>query len=129
MKQKFSSAWTASAKPRKQRKWRANAPLHVKQKLMGCLLSKELRKKWGRRHATVRVGDTVKIMRGQYKKKSGKVERIIRLRNKIIISGIEVAKRDGSKTSYPIHPSNVMITDLITTDKERLPSRVIKEKK
>ena len=40
---------------------------------MSVNLSKELRKKHGKRNAPVRKGDVVKIMRGKFKGKKGKI--------------------------------------------------------
>ena len=50
MKKDYSSKWKASKQPRKQRKLRANAPLHVKHKMMSSNLDKELRKKYEKRN-------------------------------------------------------------------------------
>ena len=63
MKAKFSKKWKSSKQPRKQRKYRAEAPLHVKHKLVSANLSKELRKKYGRRSFPLRKGDTVLVKR------------------------------------------------------------------
>ena len=76
MKKKFSISWKGSKKPNKQRKYRINAPLHIKQKLASCHLSKELRKKYNKRNVTLRKGDKVKVICGSFKKHEGKVERI-----------------------------------------------------
>src|SRR3989338_176397 len=46
MKNKFSTKWKESKQPRKQRKYRANAPLHLRKKFVNVNLSKELRKKY-----------------------------------------------------------------------------------
>ena len=54
MKSQFSKSWKSSKQPRKQRKYIAKAPLHIKRKLMGVNLSKELRKKHGKRNIVVR---------------------------------------------------------------------------
>jgi large subunit ribosomal protein L24 len=62
--------------PRKQRKMRYTAPLHLRQKYMGAPLSKELREKYGRRTARVIVGDTVKVMRGDHAGTTCKVEAV-----------------------------------------------------
>lgn len=43
-----------SKQPRKQRKERFNAPLHVRQKLMHAMLSPELRKEYKKRSAQVK---------------------------------------------------------------------------
>ena len=48
MKQKFSTKWNSSRQPRKQRKYLANAPLHLKRVLLSANLSKDLRKRYGR---------------------------------------------------------------------------------
>src|SRR3989338_3688807 len=119
MKKIFSSSWKRSRQPRKQRKYRANAPLHIKGKFLAAHLSKELRKTYNRRSIRLRSGDKVKVMVGQFKKKEGKVERINTKNQEAYIAGIEIVKRDGSKTLYPIHPSNLMITELNIEDKKR----------
>ena len=73
MKKEFSTSWIGSKQPRKQRKYRHNAPLHIKSKMMGSHLSKELRKKYGTRSVRIRKGDEVKIMIGKFKGKTGKI--------------------------------------------------------
>ena len=117
---KFSKVWKASKQPRKQHKYRFNAPLHVKYKFMSSHLSKELRGKYGKRNAEVRKGDSVKILRGQFKGKTGKVDRADVKKSKVYIQGIEVSKKDGTKAFYPFNPSNLMITELKLDDKKRV---------
>jgi len=120
MMKKFSKSWIKSKKPAKQRKFVFNAPLHIKTKFVVSHLSKDLRKKYDHRGLRVRVGDKVIVTRGQFKKKSGKVEKIRVSDCKVYITGIEMVKKDGSKTLYPIHASNLMITDLNLSDKKRI---------
>jgi len=43
----YSSSWKASAKPRKQRSYHANAPLHKKRKLLSAHLTKSLQQQHG----------------------------------------------------------------------------------
>jgi len=117
MKTDFATEWKASKQPRKQRKYRYNAPIHIQKKFLGCHLSKELRK-YGR-SITVRKGDKVKVMRGQFKGKVGTVERVSVKHTKVYIQGIETKKRDGSKALFPLNPSNIMITELNLEDKKR----------
>ncbi|MFH1511164.1 MAG: 50S ribosomal protein L24 [Candidatus Woesearchaeota archaeon] len=119
MRKKFSVKWTGSKQPRKQRKYRHNAPLHIKRKFIHSHLTKELQKKHKTKSIGVRKGDKVKIMRGQNKGKSGKVERVDTRREKVYITGIEVTRREGSKVLLPIHPSNLIIQELNTEDKTR----------
>jgi large subunit ribosomal protein L24 len=119
MKDKFSKQYKKSKQPRKQRLYRYNAPLHIKQKFVHVHLSKELREKHKKRNIGLKKGDKVKILRGQFKKHVGSVERIDLKKCKAIISGVEVTKKDGSKTTYPISISNLMITELNMDDKKR----------
>ncbi len=119
MKTKFSSSWKRSKQPRKQRKYRYNAPLHIKQKFVSAHLSKDLRKKYNRRSMNLRKGDGVKIMRGQFKNKTGKIEEVSVKKTLVYVSGIEIAKRDGTKARYPINPSNLIITNVNMDDKMR----------
>ena len=116
---KFSRDWKSSKKPRKQKKYRLNAPLHIKQKLSHSHLSKDLRKKYGKRNLGVRKGDKVKIMRGQFKKHEGKVERLDLRSSLVFVSGAELTKKDGTKKLLPLHSSNIMITELNLDDKRR----------
>lgn len=119
MKQKFSKAWVASKQPRKQRKYRRNAPLHIVSNFLNVHLSKELRKKYLRRAIRVRKGDTVKILRGQFKKKNGKVVDVSMIRRKVFVEGIQQIRKDGTKSFYPLEPSNLMIISLDLDDKKR----------
>ena len=105
--------------PRKQRKMRYTAPLHLRQKYMGAPLSKELREKYGRRTARVIVGDTVKVMRGDHAGTTGKVEAVSLKHGTIVVEGVSVSKADGTEVPRPIYPSNVTITSLEMKDDRR----------
>lgn len=115
----FSTSWKSSKQPRKQRKYRAKAPLHIKQKLMGAHLSAELRKKHSKRAVSIRKDDKVKVMRGQFKGHVGKVDRVDMKRERVYVRGVEISKKDGTKAFLPVHPSNLMITELNLSDKKR----------
>lgn len=115
----FSKHWKSSKQPRKQRKYIYNAPLHLRKKFLAANLSKELRKKYKKRSIGLRKGDRVKVMRGQFKKHTGKIERIDLKRVKIFVEGVSITKKDGSKALYPLHPSNLQIAELNIEDKFR----------
>jgi len=108
-----------SKQPKKQRKFLYNAPLHLRQKIMSATLSSELRKKYGFRTMPVRKGDTVKIMRGDFKGHEGKIVEIDLKRYRIHVEGATQKKVNGTEVFYPIHPSNVMITELNLEDERR----------
>lgn len=109
----------SSKKPGKQRKWLAEAPLHRRQKMMGSTLSRELREKYSRRSLPVRKGDTVKIMKGEFKGTSGEVMNVSLKNYRIYVDGVTIKKADGTDVERALHPSNVVITDLFMEDKER----------
>ena len=127
MKNKFSKNWNASKSPRKQRKYRTEAPISIKKKLLGVNLSKELRKKYGRRNIPVRKDDVVKIMRGKFKNKKGKILKVKIKTSRIEIEGIQVKKQDGSKVNVKIQPSNLQIIELNIEDRKR--NKSLKERK
>ena len=115
----FSRSWKKSVQPRKQRKYKYNLPLPLQQKFILVNLSPSLREKYGRRNFQARKGDKVKVLRGQYKKKEGKVERVDLKRQRIFVSGLEYFKKDGTKIPVPFHPTNLMILELDLNDKKR----------
>ncbi len=109
-----------SHKPNKQRKFLANAPLHVRAKIMSAHLSPELREKYGRRSLPIRKGDRVRIMRGEHRGFEGEVIGVNRERYRIAIKGLTRKKADGTEVPIPIHPSKVMIVKLNLDDKKRV---------
>lgn len=119
MKQEFSKSWISSKQVRKQRKYRANAPLHILGKLLGGHLSKELRKKYGTRSITVRTGDEVKVMRGKFKGKTGKISKVDIKKQRITIDGLQNKKKDGTKINAFFDTSNLLVMN-IKEDKKRM---------
>ncbi len=110
---------TKSSQPRKQRKARFKAALHTRKKYLRATLSPALRERYGKRSALLRVGDTVKVMRGDRKGHEGKVTAIDLKNEKVIIEGVTIARADGTEKPRPLHPSNLMITKLDLKDKMR----------
>ncbi len=116
-----------SSKPRKQRKRHFNAPLHIRQKKMAATLSKELREKYKRRSFPVRKGDTVKILRGDFAGVEGKIVEVDLKKYRVYIDKVKRRKTNGEEVLVPIHPSNLMITELNLEDvkrKERLEQKI-----
>jgi large subunit ribosomal protein L24 len=110
---------TNSKKPSKQRKALANAPLHVRQRLVSAHLSESLRKQIGKRSLPLRKGDEVRVMRGQYTGTVGKVEEVDLKRLKIYVENLKRKKASGQEAAVAMHPSKLMITNLMMEDKER----------
>lgn len=109
-----------SKQPRKQRKALYEAPLHKRQKLVSAHLSKELREKFGKRSLPVRKGDEVKILRGEFKGRTGKVVEVDLKKLRVYVDGITRKKSTGEEVKVPIHPSNLMIINADMSDKMRV---------
>ncbi len=105
--------------PGKQRLKVYEADLTLQQKLMAGHLSKELRAKHGTRGLPIRVGDTVKVMRGDYKGKTGAINQVDRARNNVYITGLMRKKADGKEAFLAFRPSNLLITAIDAKDKKR----------
>ncbi|MEX0932580.1 MAG: 50S ribosomal protein L24 [Candidatus Pacearchaeota archaeon] len=128
MKKEFSKAWKASKQPRKQRKYLAKAPLHIRKKFVSVALSKDLKKKHAKRNIPVRKGDVVKVMRGKFKTKQGKVLEVNLKQSKILIEGVQITKQDKSKAQVKMQPSNLQIIELNMEDKKRFKEKSTEKK-
>ncbi len=118
---------TSSTKARKQRKARANAPLHKKKRMVSAHLDSALMKEYNVRSVAVRKGDTVRIIRGDkdFKVSEAKVASVDLKHMKLIIENITVPKADGTQKPKPVDPSDVLLTKLELSDpwrKEKLDS-------
>ncbi|MFH1174681.1 MAG: 50S ribosomal protein L24 [archaeon] len=115
----FATSWKASNRPRKQRNYRNNAPLHIRGSFLHAPLSKDLKKKYKKNAVRVRREDKVKIIKGTYAGKEGKIERINTKRGLLYLTKVDVQKKDGSKALVPLRPASVVITELYLDDKKR----------
>lgn len=132
MAEKIASTLRGSISPGKQRKFAAKAPLHLRHALLSVNLTKDLRKKHSTRNTSVVKGDTVKVLRGKFKKKSGKIQQVLLKRGRVYVEGVHTKKRDGSTSPVPLRPSNLQITHLNLSDKiraKRLKTEAVPEKK
>ena len=129
MKAEFNKSWNSSVQPRKQVKFRANAPNHIKRTFMGAPLDKALREKHGRRTIEARKGDEVKVMRGKFKGKQGKVGDVDIKNTRLQVEGIQRTKVGGEKMITWFHPSKIKIIILNTEDPRRLKSGKKADKK
>ena len=124
MKKEFSKHWKSSKQPRKQRKYLAKAPLHIRRKFVSVNLSKELREKHGQRNIPVKKGDKVRVMRGKFAKKEGKILTVSLKQSKVTMEGIQITKQDKSKVDIKLQPSNLRIIELNLEDKKRLKQKI-----
>lgn len=102
-----------SIQPRKQRKFRYNAPMHARRKMVSVHISGELRAKLntGKRSIPARKGDRVKIMRGERKGQTGKVMEVDLSSLKIYVEGASERNAKGVEKLVPFDPSNLLIIE------------------
>ena len=96
------------------------ASLRTRSNQLGSALSKDLQKKYGKRSIRVVEGDTIKVVRGEYKDVDGKVAHVSTQANSVAIEGIKKEKGQGDKFDVLIHTSNVVVTALNTDDSWRI---------
>jgi len=116
----FSIKWRTSTRGSKQRKFKANAPSHIRHKMASAHLSKELRVKYGRRSFPVRKGDTVMVQKGRFNGKKGKIIEVDMGKFRVYVDGMNTTKKDGSKVNVPIVVSDLMIVEMTLDDKMRV---------
>ena len=87
---------------------------------LSCLLSKNLRKKYGKRTIRVLEGDSVKVIRGEFTGVDGKVTKVSNADGGLSIEGVKKEKLKGEKYDVYIHTSNIEVTALNTDDKWRI---------
>ena len=96
------------------------ATLQTRSKQMGSALSKDLQKKYGKKSARVIEGDSVTILRGEFKGVDGKISKISTQKSSVAIDGVKKEKTKGDKFDVYIHTSNLVITSLNSSDKWRM---------
>jgi large subunit ribosomal protein L24 len=92
---------------------------HQRDKMIGARLDDALRGQYKKRSVRVIKGDSVKVVRGEYKGVEGKIEKVITEQGTLHIEGISREKIKGGQAKVPIHASNVMVTVLNLSDKLR----------
>ena len=88
----------------------------------------------------IKVGDNVRVITGSNKGKEGKVLKVLRADNKVIVDGVNVVKKHVKpnrtnetggilEVEAPIHISNVKVLDKAEKKKETKKVKEVKEKK
>ncbi len=116
-----------SKKPSKSRKQQYNMPMHKKAKAIAGHLNEKLRKELNKRSVPLRKNDTVKILRGNYKGKTGKITKVDRSKMKIFIEKITRKKSDGTEYNVAIDPSKIIVIEIDKSDKKRFKNSKLKK--
>ena len=105
-----------STQPRKERRTLYNLPVHKARAQIASHLDEPLLHKYNVRSTTLRKGDTVRIMRGEYAGTTGKVLEVNTRTRKVTVDGVTVTKAKATQVARPLDPSNLVITKLDLTD-------------
>ena len=110
-----------SSLPRKTRNQQIYyAAMQTASKQLSCALSKELRKKYGKRSVRIKEGDTAKIIRGEFAGVDGKVTKISVADRGVNIEGVKKEKLKGDKFDVYVHTTNIVLSGLDSGDKWRI---------
>lgn len=87
----------------------------------------------------IRVGDQVAVIRGNHKGKRGRVSRVLRNKDAVVIEGVNIVKRHMRATPQkpggileieaPVHSSKVMLVDPETNKPTRVKYETKKDNK
>lgn len=83
------------------------------------MLSPELKKRHGKKSLPLHVGDTVEVMRGNFKGHKEKVVSIDRRSYRVFVKGVVNKKANGEESLRPTNASNLRIVELVLGDKKR----------
>ena len=115
---------TTSSLPRRQRKALYTADLFHRRRRMAVPLSKELRRRYGRRQLPVRKGDTVRILSGSYVGREERVAKVDLQRYSVTLDNVTGKTADAKLKPLPIRPNHLVLTKLNLADPWR--RRVLK---
>ena len=131
----------ASKNPGKQRRTNSKAALHVQRKRLRARLVTDDPELQAIRSVTVRTGDEVEVLRGDFgnpnsvktdsrgkrlgqsRGRAGvkaKVARVDTNRGMIYVDGLTISTADGKEEGVPIRPSNLVVTNLYDGDPLRI---------
>jgi len=109
-----------SSKPVRVRRRLVLNPVREKNlKLVRASLSSDLKSKYGKNSIRIRIGDSVKLVRGEYSGVEGKVQHLFPSEGRLTLEGVTREKIAGGTTEVRIHASNVIVTGLNLDDKFR----------
>lgn len=102
--------------PRKQRKAAFSADNFGRRRLISVPLSRELRRRYGRRQLPVRKGDTVRVLSGSYEGQEERVAKVHHRLGTLTLDNITVKKADQKLKPLSVRPNHLLLTRLNLSD-------------
>jgi large subunit ribosomal protein L24 len=113
--------------PRRQRKAVYTATTFERRRRMTVPLSRELRRRFGRRNLPLRKGDTVRVMSGSYVGREERVAKIDRRAYSVTLDNVTLKTGEEKLKPLPIRTSYLVITRLNLADAWRRRSLKVRE--
>ena len=105
--------------PRKQRKQKAEAPLHERHSEVRATLSEDLREEYDQRNVRVNEGDTVEVLRGDFAGEEANVLAVDLMEEAVHVEDVTLETADGEEVPRQLDASNLRVTSLDLSDDER----------
>ena len=94
-------------------------PLHMRRERVSSHLNKELRKQLGCRSLSLRTNDVIKVLRGKFKGKTGKITSVDYTKKRVKVEKVLRKKADGTEIQVPLEPSNLLLIEVDKSDGRR----------
>ena len=107
---------TTSRLPRQQRKALYGADLFERRRRMAIPLSRDLRRRYGRRQLPVRKGDTVRVLSGSYVGREERVAKVDLRGYSVTLDNVTGKTADAKLKPLPIKPNHLVLTKLNLSD-------------
>jgi large subunit ribosomal protein L24 len=101
---------SVTKQPRKQRLAKYHARIHSMKASLNIHLSKDLKKNLKKNALMAKKGDKVKVVRGDFRKREGKIIDVDTKEGRIYVEGIIRKKQGGKEVPAAIQPSNCILT-------------------
>lgn len=98
-----------SKQPKKQRKALYSHKNHQRSKLLSTRVADFLREEYGIKKIPIRVGDQVRVVKGEFKDFEGEIIEIVK-NQRVKVKECVFEKTDGTQFHPSIHTSNLVIT-------------------
>lgn len=107
---------TVSSSPRRQRRALYDASTFERRRRMTVLLSRDLRRRFGRRSVPVRKGDTVRVLSGSFVGREERVAEVDRRSYSVTLDNVTLKTTEEKLKPLPMRPTHLVLTRLNLAD-------------
>ena len=118
---------TRSSSPRRQRRALYNATTFERRRRMTVPLSRDLRKRFGRRSVPVRKGDTVRVLSGSFVGREERVAKVNRRDYSVTLDNVTLKTAEEKLKPLALRTSHLVLTRLNLADAWRRRTLKVRE--